>query len=206
MHPRRRLGVVTATLVLAMGCVARYRQPAQDQPHANVQLRSIHDAELGPSSREQVRVDGRAVEYSEAGGNVRTTTVRVRPEPTAYDFHTELFHDETRWERETYTHGATVFCGYNWYGPQYCWTQWPATRMVPVVFRVSDGRCDAHFEQVPLPGATYVVQYELVGNGICRVTCQRLVEGANGARTATSCGTNEPGTGQMAPTSGGQTD
>lgn len=182
-----------APFVLALtGCAAAQpAQPSIHEPHANVQVRIVHHAELGPMVDEGVLVSGEVVALDEPEGGVRSASMRVRPGAMAYDFHTEFFHTETRVETEAFTVTRNLPCGSHQFGPEYCRYDFQALREVPVVVRVADASCDAHFEQEPLPGAEYLVQYEVVAANDCRVTCQRLVPSGDGGSLATACGEAE---------------
>lgn len=198
MRTRSQLAILMVAAV-ATGCVRHFEQPTLYEPHANVQLRAVHHAQLGPLVDEHVEIDGDTVGLSETADGVSTTTMRVRPESTSYDFHTEFFHEETRWETQTYNMSQSYLCGSTQFGPQYCNYEFPTTRTVPIMVRVPDGGCDARFNHVPVPGAAYLLQYELIADGLCQVTCQRLLEGPNGSVLSMPCGPGEPASGQLTP-------
>ncbi len=199
MHSRAELVILAAVAVATGGCIREYQPPALYEAHASVQLRSVLHTQLGPLVNEEALIDGSAVTYAETADAVRTTSVRVRPQPTHYQFHAEFSHSETRWETQTSYVTQTYVCGSRQFGVQYCTSERPEIRTVPVLVPVSDGGCDAHFEQTPLPGAVYLVQYELFADAMCQVTCQRLVRGADGALLATECGPGEPPTSEEVP-------
>lgn len=184
-----------APLVLALvavGCVRGYPQPAIDEPHADVQIRVVHHQELGPAYDEQVQIAGYGVHFTETTMGVRQTTLRVRPEPTEWTFATDFYHPVTTWQTQTYWQTQSYLCGSTRYGPQYCSRQVPMTRTVPVTVHVPDGGCSTAMPQTPLAGAVYLVQYELVANGVCQASCQRLLESASGGLEAVPCGPGEP--------------
>jgi hypothetical protein len=185
---------ILSLLVLAGlgGCVRRYPQPSMEQPHADVQIRVIHHAEVTPQFDETVRIDGYEVAFSEGAPGVRTTTMRVQPQATLYEFSTEFFHTITNWVPQTYWQSQSYLCGSGRYGPQYCSRSYPVTRMVPITTRIPDGGCETSLSQTPLAGGVYLVQYEFVAPGVCQATCQRLVAGPNGSMLATECGSGEP--------------
>jgi hypothetical protein len=190
-HAHRSLLALTLALsslaVTSAGCVRRYSQPAMEDPHADVQIRVVHHAELGPNVEEIVTINGEAVRL-EGAGSVREAVMRIRPEGMQYGFETEFYHfvqqQQTVWENQRYQ------CGSNRQGPVYCNRQVPVQRVVTT--RVSDGGCGTLLDQVPLAGAVYLVQYEFAGVGQCRATCQRIVQGVNGQSMATECGAGEP--------------
>ncbi len=169
------------------GCVRRYSQPAMEDPHADVQIRIVHHAELGPNVEEIATINGEAVPL-EGAGSVREAVMRVRPEGMQYGFETEFYHFQN--QLQTVMETQRYQCGYDRRGARYCTRQVPVQRMVTV--RVSDGGCGTLLDQTPLAGAVYLVQYEFAGVGQCRATCQRIVQGVNGQSMATECGMGEP--------------
>jgi hypothetical protein len=189
-------------LVLASGCVHRYPQPSLDEPHADVQIRVVHHVELGPAFDEHVRIDDYDVTFGESAPGVRQTTMRVRPQAATWSFETDFYHPITTIQPQTYWQSQSYLCGSSRYGPQYCSRSVPVTRMVPVTVRVPDGGCSTAMPQTPLAGAVYLVQYELIGNGACRATCQRLVAGPGGSPLAVECGAGEPMPEASVPPSG----
>jgi hypothetical protein len=201
MHSRidRRLVGSVASLALVVGCAHSYTPASIDEPHANVQVRVIHHAELGPNYDEDVRINGSRIPFTASTDGVRTTTMRLRPGGARYDFHTEFFHTETRWEQQPTSIRENLRCGSTQFGPQYCTYEFPATRRVPVLVNVPDGGCETHVELEPLPGAEYLVQYELVGSNVCEATCQRLVREPGGTLLARGCGAGEPATNASVP-------
>jgi hypothetical protein len=188
----RRTQVVVLAALAAVGCVRAYPQPAIDEPHADVQIRVVHHQELGPQWDESVRIAGYGVALTGTQPGVRQATLRVRPEPAEWLFQTDFFHPVTTWQTQTYWQTQSYLCGSSRYGPQYCSRSIPMTRTVPITVHVPDGGCGTSMVQTPLAGAVYLVQYELVANGVCRASCQRLLEGPGGALVATECGANEP--------------
>jgi hypothetical protein len=188
--PALWLGLSAA--LFAVGCVRGYPQPAIDEPHADVQIRVVHHAELTPEYDEQVRIASWGVNFTETAGGVRQTTLRVRPEPTQWSFQTDFFHSVTTWQTQTYWQSQSYLCGSTRYGPQYCSRSVPMTRTVPVTVHVPDGGCSAALPQTPLAGAVYLVQYEFVANGVCQASCQRLLQNPSGGLGAVECGVNEP--------------
>lgn len=189
----RSLALLALALALtAPGCVRGYPQPAIDEPHADVQIRVVHHAEIAPQYDEDVRIASYAVHFTETTAGVRQTTLRVRPEPTEWTFQTDFYHPVTTWQTQTYWQSQSYLCGSSRYGPQYCSRSVPMTRTVPVTVRVPDGGCAASLPQTPLAGAVYLVQYEFIANGVCRATCQRLLAGPGGSLLAGECGANEP--------------
>lgn len=184
----------------ATGCVRGYSPPDIHDPHADVEIRLVHHASPAPLFEEQMLIDGEAVEFTESGGGTARTTVRVRPQPTAYDFTTNFYHIETHVEPRTYYETERYACGYTpRTGTQYCTRSVPRTRMVTVETRVDDASCMTRLDHAPLAGGVYLVQYEFMANGVCRATCQRLLSGADGALVATECGAGEPPTGGTVP-------
>ncbi|MFO0686950.1 MAG: hypothetical protein U0234_33105 [Sandaracinus sp.] len=192
MHARRSALIGLVLLAGASGCVRRYPQPSPEEPHADVQIRVVHHQELAPRYDESVQIDGYAVSFGEAVPGVRQTTMRVRPGPADWAFSTDFFHEVTTWQTQTYWQSQSYVCGSGRYGPQYCSRSIPMTRTVPVTVRVPDGGCTTGMMQTPLAGAVYLVQYELVANGICQATCQRLLAGPGGTTVAMPCGAGEP--------------
>jgi hypothetical protein len=186
--------------LIVTGCVRGYSPPDLREPHADVEIRLVHHTSPAPLFEEQMLIDGEAVEFSESGGGTARTTVRVRPQPTAYDFTTNFYHIETHIVPQTYYVTERYVCGYHPRGgTQYCNRSIPRTRMVPVETRVDDASCTTRLDHAPLAGGVYLVQYEFMGNGACRATCQRLLSGADGALVATACGPGEPPTGGTVP-------
>ncbi len=181
-----------AAALFALGCVRGYPQPSIDEPHADIQIRVVHHAEISPEYDEQVRIQSYGVSFTESHAGVRQTTLRVRPEATAWTFQTDFFHSVTTWQTQTYWQSQSYLCGSTRYGPQYCSRSVPMTRTVPVTVHVPDGGCSTDMEQIPLAGAVYLVQYEFIANGVCQASCQRLIAGPNGALLATACGASEP--------------
>jgi hypothetical protein len=178
--------------LFGVGCVHGYPQPALDEPHADVQIRVVHHAELGPAYDERVQIAGYDVRFAESAAGVRQTTLRVRPEAAEWTFQTDFYHPVTTWQTQTYWQSQSYLCGSSRYGPQYCSRSVPMTRTVPVTVHVPDGGCGTALVQTPLAGAVYLVQYELVANGVCQASCQRLLAGPGGGLLATECGANEP--------------
>jgi hypothetical protein len=178
-----------------VGCVRGYNPPDIHDPHADVEIRIVHHSSPAPLFEEQTLIDGEAVSFAEEGGGTARTTVRVRPQPTAYDFVTNFYHYETRVVPQTYYETERYACGYHpRSGTQWCTRSVPRTRMVNVTTRVDDASCTTRMDQTPLAGAVYLVQYEFMANGVCRATCQRLLSGADGSLLATACGSGEPAT------------
>ena len=169
------------------GCVRRYSQPAMEDPHADVQIRIVHHAELGPNVEEIATINGEAV-VLEGAGSVREAVMRIRPEGMQYGFETEFYHFIQ--QMQTVMETQRYQCGQTRQGPSYCTRTVPVNRLVTV--RVSDGGCGTLLDQTPLAGAVYLVQYEFAGVGQCRATCQRIVQGVNGQSMATECGMGEP--------------
>ena len=188
----RLLSIAALATFFVVGCVRHYPQPALDEPHADVEIRTVHHVELGPAFDERVHIDDYDVSFAETAIRVRTTTMRVRAQPTTWTFDTEFYHPVTTIQPQTYWQQQSYLCGSSRYGPQYCSRSIPVTRMVPVTVRVPDGGCSTAMPQTPLAGGVYLVQYELIGNGACRATCQRLVAGPGGATLAVECGASEP--------------
>jgi hypothetical protein len=187
-----RLLLALAMPVLAVGCFHGYPQPGLEEPHADVQIRVVHHAEIGPQYDERVQIAGYDVSFTETAGGLRQTTLRVRPEAAEWSFQTDFYHPVTTWQTQTYWQSQSYMCGSTRYGPQYCSRSVPMTRTVPITVRVPDGGCATAMPQTPLAGAVYLVQYEFVANGVCQATCQRLLAGPGGSLLATECGGNEP--------------
>lgn len=198
---RLRSALLLVSLALLAGCVRGYSPPDIREPHADVEIRMVHHASPAPLFEEQLLIDGEAVEFAESGGGTSRTTVRVRPQPTAYDFTTNFYHMETRVVPQTYYETERYACGFDPRrgGTQWCTRSVPRTRMVNVTTRVDDASCTTRLDQMPLAGGVYLVQYEFMANGVCRATCQRLLTGADGALLATECGAGEPATGGSVP-------
>jgi hypothetical protein len=174
------------------GCVRGYPQPALDEPHADIQIRVVHHAEITPEYDEAARIGEYGVSFTETAAGVRQTTLRVRPEPTVWSFQTDFYHSVTTWQTQTYWQSQSYLCGSTRYGPQYCSRSVPMTRTVPVTVHVPDGGCSTAMPQTPLAGAVYLVQYEFIANGVCQATCQRLLANPAGGLGAVECGASEP--------------
>lgn len=194
-RPFAAAGLAVAMWGLALGgsgCVRRYSQPEPDQPHADVHVRVVHHAELGPGVDEIVTLNGEALSLEDASSGVREAVVRVRAEGSQYGFETEFYHNVQTQEWRTVYETERYQCGYSRTGPTYCSRQVPRQRLVTVTQRVSDGGCVSALDQAPLAGAVYLVQYEFMGVNQCRATCQRLVQSGDGSTGAIDCGQNEP--------------
>lgn len=192
---------VLGALALLGGCVRGYSPPDIREPHADVEVRLVHHASPAPYFEEQMLIDGEAVSFAESDGATSRTTVRVRPQPTAYDFTTNFYHMETRMVPQTYYETERYACGWDPRrgGTQWCTRSVPRTRMVAVTTRIDDASCATRLDHRPLAGGVYLVQYEFMANGVCRASCQRLLSGPDGALLATECGAGEPPTGGVVP-------
>ena len=170
---------------LAVSCrPPAYRPPAPDEPHVVLKVRHVVHRHRGPQYESVVRlgewaIDERTVPTTNESGAFH---LRIRPERAALRIGGASYHYErrpvTRYrsEQETYScseyqctgFGTSRQCGTRMTTctrtRQRAYTVWEDTQVI-------DDSCGASLWIDPRPGATYLVQFDYVGENECSIHC-----------------------------------
>ena len=180
-------------LIFLAGCAYGYRPPAQDEPHALVKVRRVHEQQVGDSLAESIAVDGSEAfaqsSVSSVARNPRTTAILVRPRATTIAVRSDFTHTETWTEEETYqetipgTKTETYDCG-TIDEPNTCTrvvddshTE-TRTRTVTRSAEVTDGACTNRVSFVPRDGGVYLLDFTYRSNRACTLVCYEQIPGS----------------------------
>jgi hypothetical protein len=190
-------------LLLAACRPPAYVQPTPDQPHAILKIRHIVHAQRGPMYASAVRIGEFAVDERtlEGGQNERAIIhLRVHPGPDAFAVAGHSYHMEmqmvTRYRtvQESYSCPQQECSGGYGTSPRTCRTayrtctrsrqeSYQTMQSVPVI----DDQCQAGFPLDPRPGATYLMQFDYLGENDCQMSCFEQVANGSGGFTLNPC-------------------
>lgn len=179
---------VGALLLTAACRPPAYRPPAEHEPHAILKVRHVVHRQGGPQYGSHVTLGGHGIDertiasLEEGSEGSHTFHLRVRPEPAPLVIGGASFHTEQR----MVTRYRTVTESYTCYQQQ-C-TGYGTSRSCSQVartctrtkqepyqawetVRVNDDVCEAGTQFAPRAGATYLVQFDYLGEDECRATC-----------------------------------
>ncbi|MCA9639745.1 MAG: hypothetical protein H6718_04000 [Polyangiaceae bacterium] len=175
--------------------VPKYVEPAPDEPHAIVKLRTLYAARPGANLDELVTVDGDRLDLDEPGQSTRTNGFRVRPGFASVSITSDFFDTETHVERQSYQASEQYYCGtqQSGFGAHKYTTSKYCTRYVTkyrdnwVTVRLPRGACGGKVNLAPHPGDVYLLQYTFSGPNSCELTCVRQHFTAPGQFQNTVC-------------------
>lgn len=186
----RFLPVLTVALLFVALAACRppaYVQPTPNDPHAILKIRHIVHARGGTSYGSRVgigefSVDERTLENPTGDGSL--IHLRVWPEPELYSVYGYSFHMEMRMvtrhrtEQQSYSCPQQQCSGGYGSSPRTCRTVYrTCTRSRQVPYQrlesvpVTDDQCTGTFPLHPVPGATYLLQFDYLGENQCRLSC-----------------------------------
>ncbi|MGE0325855.1 MAG: hypothetical protein AB7K71_01965 [Polyangiaceae bacterium] len=175
--------------------VPKYVEPAPDEPHAIVKLRTLYADRPGRNLDELVTVDGDRLDLEEPGESTRTNGFRVRTGFAAVKVDSDFFDTETHMVRESYQASEQYYCGTQQSGfgankyttSKYCTRYVTKYRNKWVTVRHPRGACGGQVNLAPNPGDVYLLQYTFSGPGSCELTCVRQHFTAPGQFQNTPC-------------------
>jgi len=189
----RRLALV----LVACGCGPRpYVQPAENEPHALLEMRHVVHQHRGPMYGASTTLKGEVIDehtLATAQHDLDTNawTMRIRPEIATYAVGGHSYHMEQRQVREsrqvpetyscpqqqcTYTPTTNCTTVYNTC-TRYHTEYYTVTRTVPV----DDDACMRSVTFAPIVGRSYVIQFDYLGGNACEARC--FEKSANGLTT-----------------------
>jgi hypothetical protein len=200
----RVLPILIITLLAASCRPPAYVQPQPNEPHAILKIRHIVHARGGPFYASQVRVgrfsvDERTLE-DQQGGDGSIIHLRVHPRADAVLVAGTSYHVEqrmvTRYRsvQEPYScssqqcsggYGSTPRSCHSVYQTCYRSRQVPYQQMESV--NVTDDACSGSFPLAPAVGATYLMQFDYLGENQCQLTCFEQVPNPLGAFELVPC-------------------
>ena len=171
---------------LAVGCrPPAYVQPEADEPHAVLKIRHVVHAKRGPGYASITRlgefsIDERALDPELAEG--ATVHLRVRPEAAELGVSGASFHTEMRSVQKWRSVSESYSCPQQQcsYGPrgstcQTVYNTCTRTRQesyyVTEAVRVTDDECGRTTSFSPRVGANYLLQFDYLGEGDCKLAC-----------------------------------
>jgi hypothetical protein len=194
--------IIMVILGLSAGCIPEYRAPTFDQPHATLKLSRAYARSMGRFLSESLVVDGgRAYAVtvpSSVAAAPRTDTLLVHPGAARVVVTSVFFHeesqaeDETKWVDVPYEDVEIYDCG-TFDNPQSC------TRMVTKsrselrhetvygTVQVPDAACHREITFAPAANDVYLVKFEFVESGTCRLSCFQRLKQADGTLALRPC-------------------
>jgi hypothetical protein len=200
-------------VLLALGCAHPYVEPALNEPHAVVEVHIVHRATLGPRFAFALDLGGESVQMgatAQRADTPITRSLRVRPGPASWHFASRFTHLQTSthlvtdWIYESYPCGTMMSFGLGRGYPQtrYCQRSVPRQRWVTETVPIVDGACDTGAMLDPVPGESYVLQYEFISHGQCEARCFRQMRRGSSTPDLVPCGRAVPSSGGETPITG----
>jgi hypothetical protein len=193
--------ILTVLIGLTSACVPQYRPPTIEQPHAILKLRRIYAQSAGDLLSEHLLVEGsdayRATVPAGRAKAPRTDSILVHPRAAHFLVTSQFFHEETRAEDES----KWVDVPYDDVEMYDCGTEdnhQTCTRMVTksrselqheTVYRtvtVTDASCSREVVLGPAAGDVYLLQFDFLQSGVCRLSCFQQISERNGSFTMRS--------------------
>lgn len=196
----RFIALVIVGMVAA--CVPAYRAPTFDQPHSTLKLRRLYARSAGEFLSEQLLVDGRqAYGITVPSGSAavpRTDAILVHPRAGRLAMSSVFFHEETNpedqstWVDVPYDDVESYDCGTPDL-PQTCTRTVTKSRSElhhETVYRtvdVTDASCHREIAIEPAVDDLYLLQFDFVESGVCRLSCFQQVKQDDGTFTMRLC-------------------
>lgn len=159
-----------------------YSPPRQDQPHATLKIRHIVHERKGPSYRYAVRIGAFAVDSRVVGETAEGQTIHLLVHPktdrffvAGTSFHMEMRAvNKSRQKSETYSCSQYRCSGYG--ASRRCGSESSTcTRSVTEHYtamentEIKDDACSRALSFTPKAGATYVLQFDYLGENECKM-------------------------------------
>jgi len=187
---------------LSSGCIPEYRAPTFDQPHATLKLSRSYARSMGTFLSEYLVVDGgRAYAVtvpSSVAAAPRTDTLLVHPSAARLVVISEFFHKESqtgneiKWVDVPYEDVETYDCG-TFDSPQTCTRVVTKSRSelrhetIYGTVQVTDADCHREITVAPAANDVYLVKFDFVESGICRLSCLQQFKQTNGTLATRPC-------------------
>lgn len=144
------------------GCMAQYKPPTAQQPHAVVKFRRTYETTAGSSLTEVLVVDDtwaiRKQSSTRDVGKVHTDAVLLHPGDSRVELHATFSHQESRSQQESYSCGTSD-------SPRTCY------RTVQRVVTVVDGACNQPMGIRFRAGSQYLLQMTYQDGRNCSASC-----------------------------------
>lgn len=184
----RLLPVLMLSLVIVSCRPPAYVQPTENQPHAILKIRHIVHQRRGPLYSSAIRigrfsVDERTLDDPQSDASI--IHLRIHPATDNFGVSGTSYHMEQRTVTRYRTVQDPYSCpqqqctgGYGSYGSQSCHTVYNTcyrSRQVPYTatetVAVTDDACGQTFPLAPRVGATYLLQFDYLGENQCQLSC-----------------------------------